>query len=128
MSEKEIWDLYITLSGVEDSFRALKSELGMRPVYHYKKERIEGHIFITLLAYHILNSIRYTLRKKGYFMRWSTVREGLSTHVVNTVSMKTKEGKTLFIRDASKAEVFHREIYQALRLKPIPLKRKRMEL
>jgi transposase len=128
LSEKEIWDLYITLSGVEDSFRALKSELGMRPVYHYKKERIEGHIFITLLAYHILNSIRYTLRKKGYFMRWSTVREGLSTHVVNTVSMKTKEGKTLFIRDASKAEVFHREIYQALRLKPIPLKRKRMEL
>jgi len=128
LSEKEIWDLYITLSGVEDSFRALKSELGMRPVYHYKKERVEGHIFITLLAYHILNAIRFTLREKGYFMRWSTVRDGLSTHVVSTVSMKTKEGKTLFIRDASKAEVFPREIYQALRLKPVPLKRKRIEL
>ena len=128
LSEKEIWDLYITLSGVEDSFRALKSDLGIRPVYHYKQQRIEGHIFITLLAYHLLNAIRFTLREKGYFMRWSTIREELSTHVVNTISMKTREGKKLYIRNASKPEVFHREIYKALRLKPVPLKPKRVEI
>lgn len=128
LSEKQIWDLYITLSGVEDSFRTLKSELGIRPVFHYKKQRIKGHIFITLLAYHILNAIRFTLREKGYFMRWDTVREGLSTHVVNTVSLKTEEGKNLYIRNASKPEVFHREIYQALRLKLVPLRSKKTEI
>ncbi len=128
LNEKQIWDLYISLSGVEDSFRALKSELRMRPVYHFKQQRIEGHIFITLLAYHLLNAIRFTLREKGYFMRWSTVREGLSTHVVNTVFMKTREGKSLYIRNASKPEVFHGEIYKALRLKPLPMKPKRVEI
>lgn len=125
LSEKQIWDLYITLSGVEDSFRTLKSELGIRPIFHYKKARIKGHIFITLLAYHILNAIRFTLREKGYFMRWDIVREGLSTHVVNTISMKTEEGKHLYIRNTSKPEVFHREIYKALRLKMVPLRAKR---
>jgi len=128
LSEKQIWDLYITLSGVEDSFRTLKSDLGIRPIFHYKKSRIKGHIFITLLAYHILNAIRFTLREEGYFMRWDTVREGLSTHVVNTISMKTEAGKHLYIRNTSTPEVFHRELYQALRLKLVPLRAKRTEI
>jgi len=128
LSEKQIWDLYITLSGVEDSFRTLKSDLGIRPIFHYKKSRIKGHIFITLLAYHILNAIRFTLREEGYFMRWDTVREGLSTHVVNTISMKTEAGKHLYLRNTSTPEVFHRELYQALRLKLVPLRAKRTEI
>ena len=97
-------------------------------MYHFKQQRIKGHIFITVLAYHLLNAIRFTLRERGYYIRWSTVREGLSTHVVNTVSMKTREGKSLYLRNASKPEVFHGEIYKALRLKPLPLKPKRVEL
>jgi hypothetical protein len=107
MRFRRSFSFYIILSGVEDSFRALKSELKMRPVYHFKQQRIEGHIFITVLASHLLNAIRFILREKIYFMRWSRVRDGLSTHVVNTVFMKTKAGKSLYIRNANKPEVFH---------------------
>jgi len=39
---------------VEESFRSIKSELGLRPNFHQKERRIEAHIFITTLAYHIL--------------------------------------------------------------------------
>jgi len=67
LKEKEIWELYITLNGIEDSFRSMKEDLGMRPVFHRKNTRIEAHLFITVLAYHILNAIRYELRKKIFF-------------------------------------------------------------
>jgi transposase len=87
LTEKEIWDLYITLNGIEDSFRSLKDELGVRPIFHRKQNRIEGHIFISILAYQILNSIRYKMREKYLFMKWKTIREILSNIVIATVSV-----------------------------------------
>jgi len=128
LNEQEIWGLYITLSGVEDSFRSLKSELGIRPVYHYKGRRIKGHIFISVLAYHLLNAIRFRLRSKKYFMLWSTVRKRLSTHVMSTITMKAEDGKTVCIRTASKPEIFHRDIYRALGLKAMPIRRRKVEI
>jgi len=125
LNEKEIWKLYVTLTGIEDSFRSLKSELGMRPVYHYVDRRIKAHIFITVLAYHLLNAIRFRLRAAGYLMRWSTVRARLSTHVLASISMKTDEGRTVYIRTPSTPELFHRDIYRALELRPSPIRRRK---
>lgn len=39
------------LSDLESIFRSLKSELGLRPIFHLKEERSDGHLFITVLAY-----------------------------------------------------------------------------
>ena len=128
LQETELWQLYITLTGVEDSFRSLKSELGLRPVYHRVERRIKGHLFITLLAYHVLNAIRHNLRSAGYRMRWSTLRDRLSTHMISTVTMNTEEGKRVRIRSTSRAEVFHRNIYRALGLGAGPLRRRMTEL
>jgi len=52
LSEQEIWDIYVMLNDVESTFRTLKSELGLRPVYHSKESAVEGHLFISVLAYH----------------------------------------------------------------------------
>jgi hypothetical protein len=52
LDEKSLWQLYVTLGGIEDSFRSLKGELGLRPVFHSKSTRIKAHLFITVLAYH----------------------------------------------------------------------------
>jgi transposase len=127
LSEKEIWELYVTLVGIEDSFCSLKSELGMRPVSHRAERRIEAHIFITVLAYHLLNAIRHRLRNAGFMMRWSTVRRRLSTHVLVSTTMKTKEGRTVYIRTPSNPELFHRDIYRALELRPSPIRRRQRE-
>ena len=127
LSEKEIWQLYITLNGIEDSFRSLKSELGIRPVYHRLVDRIKAHIFITLLAYHLLNAIRFRLRGHGLRMRWSTVRNRLATHVLSTTSMKTEEGTTVYIRTPSTPELFQRDIYRALGLRDSPIRRRKYE-
>jgi transposase len=125
LDEKSLWELYVTLGGIEDSFRSLKSELGLRPVFHSKASRVKAHLFVSILAYHLLSAIRHRLRSQGYLMRWATVRQRMSTHVVSTVSMKTESGTKVSIRTPSTPEVFHRDIYRALgiRMNPIPTRR-----
>ena len=65
LGEEEIWSIYTMLTRIEDAFRSLKSELGLRPVYHQKEDRVDAHIFISILAYHISHAIEETLRNKG---------------------------------------------------------------
>ena len=50
-SEQQLWTTYIMLTEIEATFRSLKTDLGLRPVFHQKEERVTGHLFITLLAY-----------------------------------------------------------------------------
>jgi transposase len=125
LDEKALWELYITLGGIEDSFRSLKGELGLRPVFHFKDTRIKAHLFVTVLAYHLLSGIRHRLRDRGYLARWSTIRAKLSTHAMSTVSMKSETGGTIAIRTPSSPEVQVCDIYRALglRLNPIPVRR-----
>jgi hypothetical protein len=51
--------------GYRDAFRSMESELGLRPIYRKKERRTDGHLFITILAYHVLRAIRFKLRKRG---------------------------------------------------------------
>ncbi|HDH53344.1 MAG TPA: hypothetical protein ENH24_02540 [Nitrospirae bacterium] len=104
------------MTDIEDAFRCMKSELGLRPVYHQKEVRCDGHIFITLLAYHLLHTIRYKLRQKGVLFCWTTIRKQLSTQVRITTTMKRKDGKVIRIRKSSKVEPSHQSIYDALNL------------
>lgn len=127
LDEKSLWQLYLTLGGIEDSFRSLKSELGLRPVFHSKQGRIKAHLFISVLAYHLLSAIRHRLRAQGYLMRWATIRQRMSTHVLSTVSMKTDSGAALSIRTPSTPEVFHRDIYRALGIRMNPIPRRRVQ-
>ncbi len=60
--EATLWKTYTMLTDLESVFRSLKNELGLRPNYHQKEVRIEGHLFITLLAYHLVHTIRCQLK------------------------------------------------------------------
>jgi transposase len=116
LNEHQIWDIYTMLTDIEDAFRCMKSELGLRPVYHQKEVRCDGHIFITLIAYHLLHTVRFKLRQKGVRFCWKTIRKQLSSQVRITTTMKQKDGKMIRIRKSSKAEPSHQEIYDALNL------------
>jgi transposase len=116
LNEQQIWDIYTMLTDIEDAFRCMKSELGLRPIYHQNEARCDGHIFITLLAYHLLHSIRFKLRQRGVRFCWTTIRKQLSTQVRVTTTMKREDGKMIRIRKSSKAEPSHKVIYDALDL------------
>jgi transposase len=126
LDEKELWSLYMMLTSVEEAFRCLKSDLGLRPVYHRKDRRIVGHLFITVVAYHLLVSIQRELKKKGIHHRWETIRNLLATQMRVTASLTNEGGERIYIRQTTDPEPFHFEIYQALGLPPKPLRAKRL--
>jgi len=114
------WRIYTTLTDLESAFRSLKTELGMRPVFHQKESRVDGHIFIAILAYHLLHTIRYQLKQKGIHDSFTTIRDLLDTHIRLTTSMKNKEGKTISIRKTSQPDTHQALIYKALNIEKIP--------
>lgn len=75
MEAKKLWQLYNTLRGVEDAFRFMKSSLGLRPIYHQKEQRVDGHLWISILAYHLMQNCLYQLQEKGLNHHWQTIRK-----------------------------------------------------
>jgi len=111
----EFWKLYITLTRAEDGFQALKSDLGLRPNHHRIEERVDGHIFITVLAYHLLQMIMYVLRGAGDTRSWRTIKHVLQPHCYSTLIIPTESGETHRIRKAGLPDTTQRAIYETLK-------------
>lgn len=118
--ESSLWQTYTMLTDLEAVFRCLKSELGLRPVFHHKEHRAEGHLFITVLAYQAVHAIRNKLKERGVSTSWSGLREILSVQQRVTATFRQRDGKTLHVRKATVAEPKLKEIYDKLGLDPSP--------
>lgn len=112
LSEIELWDIYNTIREVESTFRCLKSDLKMRSVHHQKDERIEAHLYLTLLAYQLVNTIRYMLRQKGLHYDWGNVLRIMATQTIQTLELPTDK-KTIYLRKPTKPIKQVSEIYDA---------------
>lgn len=125
MPDDEIWRTYMLLTRVEHAFRDLKTPLGERPIFHQVEHRVEAHIFLCVLAYHLLVAIEYALRQQHDHRSWATVRDQLRSHHMLTIVLPTTAGPTLRIRRPSNPESVHREIYTLLDLDPdtLPIRR-----
>jgi len=116
LSNEEVWRLYMLLTRVEAAFRAMKSPLMERPIFHHLEHRVQTHIFLCVLAYHLLVAIEKRFLDHGVHTSWATLREQLSTHHVLTVVLPSTHGRTLRIRKSSTPEAIHRELYRTLQI------------
>jgi transposase len=117
LTADEIWRTYILLTRVEDAFRDMKSPLMERPIFHHLKNRTQTHIFLCVLAYHLLAAIEHRFLQAGVHTSWWTIRQQLSTHQVITIVLPEDEhGRVLKIRKPTVPEPEHREIYATLRI------------
>jgi len=114
LDAEEAWRTYTMLSNAENAFRSMKSPLSERPIFHQLEHRVETHIFLCILAYHLLNAIERTLVERGDHRSWATLRKELATHCIVTVAFPTKNGSELRIRRDTKPEQEHEEIYRLL--------------
>ena len=115
---EKMWRTYIMLTDLEAVFRSLKSELGLRPIYHQKQHRSNGHLFITVLAYQLVQVIRRRLREQGEHSSWHTLRSILGGQQRVTCTFGRADGTTLHVRKATRAEPDQRAIYDALGADP----------
>jgi transposase len=118
--EQKLWQTYSTLTDIESVFRSLKGELGLRPVFHQKEDRADGHIFITVLAYQCVQVIRKTLKAQGINDSWATLRKTMEVQRRVTTSMQRSDGRSIHIRKSTKAEPALMRIYQALGISAVP--------
>ena len=96
--------------------RSLKSELGLRPIFHKTQNRSDGHLFITVIAYQLVQTIRRRLAEHGENASWTTLRRILQGQHRVTASFRRKDGRTLHVRKATRAEQPQLKIYTALDL------------
>ena len=127
-SDENLWRTYTMLTDLESVFRSLKSELGMRPVYHQREDRCDGHLFITILAYQAVQVIRRKLKEHGINQNWASLWEKLGRHYRITATFNQRDGKTLHIRKATRPEGELGNLYVRLRLSPDPGRRQRMTI
>ncbi len=108
------------LIDLEAVFRGLKSELGLRPVYHHTEERTEGHLSITVLAYQLVQAIRRKLEAAGETLAGTRLREILSVPRRVTATFQQRDGHMLRVRKPTVAEPTLGRIYEALEIDAAP--------
>ncbi len=114
--ENTLWHTYTMLTDLEAVFRSLKSELGLHPVFHQITERVTGHLFISILAYHLVHSIRYQLKKQNITSSWSDLRKQLAGQNRVTVSMQLENSNVVHVRKSTRPEPRQQKIYSALKI------------
>lgn len=116
LTSDEIWRTYMLLTRVEAAFRSMKSPLMERPIFHHLKRRTQTHIFLCVLAYHLLAAIEKRFLDQGIHTSWWSIRQQLSTHQVATIVLPTSNGMVLRIRKAGIPEFDQRKIYEILEI------------
>ena len=114
---EQIWRIYTTLTTVENAFRAMKSDLGTRPVFHRKTERTEAHLFISILAFHMLNNIEHRLKMKNSSMRFASLRKIVANHRRTVIQWNDVKSKVWQKHCSSKPEPEVLDIYRKLGIK-----------
>lgn len=72
-SAEELWSKYMQLTEAEASFRALKSELSIRPLFHQKESRVKGHALVAFLGYALWITLKHLLKRRPAIVPQSSV-------------------------------------------------------
>lgn len=124
-SETIIWNIYNTIREIENAFRTLKTDLDLRPIYHKNDESTMAHLHLGILAYWLVNTIRFQLKSKNIKSNWKEiVRIGNTQKVITTTGTNTFN-KTIGVRKCSQPSKDLKTIYDILNINYKPfVKRK----
>ena len=120
LSGEEISQIHRSLTRIEESFKAMKA-IGLRPIHHKRDEPTSAHIHITVLGYHILSGILKKLRSAGINLTWQSIKNVLSTHRRETVTMNSRNNRVVDVRSCTDVTKEQYDIYNALGIKQTPL-------
>ncbi len=123
LDQKATWDYYNLIREIECTNRQLKTDLNLRPIFHQKDECSDAHLFLGLLSYWIVNTIRYKLKQTGEHCYWTEIVRRMSTQKAITTEGVNALGGKVFLRLCSEPNKAARDIYQRLKYKPMPFRR-----
>jgi len=111
-----LWQRYMQLTQIEAAFKCLKSDLGIRPVYHQLEHRVEAHILIAFLAYCLTVTLKHRLQLHAPGLTPRAVLEKLGAIHMLDVSFPTTDGRTLTMPRYTEPEPEHAILLHQLKL------------
>ena len=123
LDEKTTWDYYNLIREIESTNRQLKTDLNLRPIYHQKDERSDAHLFLGLLSYWIVNTVRHQLKEYGINHYWTEIVRIMSTQKAVTTEAFNALGECVQTRFCSEPTPELAKIYKALRYKNRPFRK-----
>ena len=127
LDEKATWDYYNLIREIECTNRQLKTDLNLRPIHHKKDDRSDAHLFLGLLSYWIVNTIRYKLKQTGEACYWTEIVRRLSTQKAVTTEATNNLGEKVHMRLCSEPNKSADDIYERLKYKKMPFRKIKIE-
>lgn len=122
--EKLIWNTYNTIREIESTFRTIKTDIDLRPIYHKNDCSTLAHLNLGLLAYTLVNTIRFQLKAKDIHICWPEIVRIANTQKAITTIGKNLNDHHLLVRKCSEPTDSLNIIYKALNYKSKPFYKK----
>jgi hypothetical protein len=119
-SQEMVWQFYNTIREIEATFRVLKTDLDLRPIYHKKDESTMAHLHLGLLAYWVVNTIRHQLKKENIHSNWSEIVRVMNTQKAVTTLAQNDKDEVIHIRRCTEPNQKVQKLYDALKYKYAP--------
>jgi len=123
--EDFLWKSYNIIREIEATFRVLKTDLDLRPIYHKTDANTMAHLHLGLLAYWVVNTVRYQLKSKDIKHDWTEILRIMNTQKVVTTLAQNDQENLIVIRKSSEPNKNVKQIYDALHYKYVPFVRKK---
>ena len=124
-SQENLWQFYNTIREIEATFRVLKTDLDLRPIYHKKDESTMAHLHLGLLAYWVVNTIRHQLKKEKIHSGWTEIVRIMNTQKAVTTTAQNDKDEIILIRRCTDPNDKVKMIYDALKYKYAPFSKKK---
>ena len=117
------WMIYNTIREIESTFRALKTDIDLRPIYHQNDASTMAHLHLGLLAYWLVNTIRHQLKQVGIKDDWKEIKRKASTQKSVVTTAQNSYHETIQIKRCTEPSEEVKKIHEALKqAKPKPFK------
>ena len=123
--EKTLWTIYNAIREIEYTFRVLKTDLDLRPIFHKTDDASMAHLHLGLLAYWLVSTIRYQLKQKGFNSDWREIVRIMNTQKCVTTSITNINNQVISIRKCTEPTKYVKDIYDLLGYKYVPFYRKK---
>lgn len=111
-----LWQQYMLQCNVEQAFKDMKSDLGIRPVYHHKEKRVDAHIFVAFLSYCLQTTLRHKLRQSASGLTAQAVLETLCRIQMLDVTFETEDNRILVMERYTEPQPEHQLILHPLKM------------
>jgi hypothetical protein len=123
VDERRTWEYYNLIREIECTNRQLKTDLNLRPIYHQTDDNSDAHLFLGLLAYWVVNTIRYKLKQNGCKHYWTEIVRIMQTQKAITTEATNALGEIVNMRMCSYPNKNAEYIYDILKYKKMPFRK-----